>query len=107
MQLHILTMRIKFLTPLPLLMTEIKPVVLQNPDTFLCKVFGLIWVEALRASQQFFSHIGTEPPLPITSTFWEVTVSCSRIQHGDLSEDPCKVGYDSQALNSVLNTIFV
>ena len=25
--------------------------------------------------------------LGITSTFWEVKVSCSRIQHGDLSED--------------------
>ena len=26
--------------------------------------------------------------LCITSTFWEVNVSCSRIQHGDPSEDP-------------------
>ena len=25
--------------------------------------------------------------LGITSTFWEVTVSCLRIQHGDLGED--------------------
>ena len=25
--------------------------------------------------------------LSITSTFWEVNESCSRIQHGDLSED--------------------
>ena len=25
--------------------------------------------------------------LSITSDFWEVNVSCSRIQHGDLSED--------------------
>ena len=25
--------------------------------------------------------------LVITSTFWEVNVSCSKIQHGDLSED--------------------
>ena len=24
----------------------------------------LVWVEALRPSQQFFSHVGTEPPLP-------------------------------------------
>ena len=23
----------------------------------------LVWVEALRPSQQFFSHVGTEPPL--------------------------------------------
>ena len=27
------------------------------------KVF-LVWVEALRPSQQFFSHVGMEPPLP-------------------------------------------
>ena len=26
--------------------------------------FGLVWVEALRPSQQFFSHVRTEPPLP-------------------------------------------
>ena len=26
--------------------------------------------------------------LGITSTFWEVSVSCSRIQHDDPSEDP-------------------
>ena len=25
--------------------------------------------------------------LGITSTFWDVNVSCSRLQHGDLSED--------------------
>ena len=24
----------------------------------------LVWVEALRPSQQLFSHVGTEPPLP-------------------------------------------
>ena len=23
-----------------------------------------VWVEVLRPSQQFFSHVGTEPPLP-------------------------------------------
>ena len=23
-----------------------------------------VWVEALRPSQQFFSHVGTEPPFP-------------------------------------------
>ena len=40
MQLRILTIRIKFLPPLPLLMAEMKPVVLQNPDTVPCKVFG-------------------------------------------------------------------
>ena len=26
--------------------------------------FCFVWVEALRPSQQFFSHVGTEPPLP-------------------------------------------
>ena len=25
----------------------------------------LVWVEALRPSQQFFSHVVTEPPLPV------------------------------------------
>ena len=28
------------------------------------KVLLLVWVEALRPSQQCFSHVGTEPPLP-------------------------------------------
>ena len=28
------------------------------------RFFGLVWVEALCHSQQFFSHVGTEPPLP-------------------------------------------
>ena len=35
-------------------------------------------------------HVGTEPPLPgyyMYQYFWEVNVSCSRTQHGDLSED--------------------
>ena len=32
-------------------------VVLKMVDVF-------VWVEALRPSQQFFSHVGTEPPLP-------------------------------------------
>ena len=27
-------------------------------------LFLFVWVEALRLSQQFFSHVGTEPPLP-------------------------------------------
>ena len=27
-------------------------------------IFILVWVEALRPSQQFFSHVGTEPLLP-------------------------------------------
>ena len=25
---------------------------------------GLVWFDALRPGQQFFSHVGTEPPLP-------------------------------------------
>ena len=33
-------------------------------------------------------YVGTEPPLPgYYQFFWEVNVSCSRIQHGDPSED--------------------
>ena len=53
------------------------------------KSFLFVWVEALRPSQQFFSHVGTELPLPGYDLylFWEVNVSCSRIQHGDLSDD--------------------
>ena len=47
-----------------------------------------VYVDAVRPSQQFFRNVGTEPPLPgIYQYFWEVNVSCSRIQHGDLSED--------------------
>ena len=26
---------------------------------------GFVWVEVLRPSQQFFSHVETEPPLPV------------------------------------------
>ena len=26
--------------------------------------FGLVWFEAYRPGKQFFSHVGTEPPLP-------------------------------------------
>ena len=33
-------------------------------DTWLSAVFFFVWVEALSPSQQFFSHVGTEPPLP-------------------------------------------
>ena len=36
------------------------PLFIHNYITFLV----LVWVEALRPSQQFFSHVGTEPPLP-------------------------------------------
>ena len=47
-----------------------------------------VWVEALRHSQQFSVMSGRNHCfLGITSTFWEVNVSCSRIQHGDPSED--------------------
>ena len=48
-----------------------------------------VWVEALRPSQQVFSNVGTEPPLPgyYQYFFGEVNVSCLRIQHGDLSAD--------------------
>ena len=56
-------------------------------DIFKVRVlFG--FVEAKRPSKKIFSHVGTEPPLPVYfQYFWEVNVSCSRIQHGDLSED--------------------
>ena len=41
--------------------------IIQNTHDF-CKRekvwFTLDWVEALRPSQQFFSHVGTEPPHP-------------------------------------------
>ena len=48
----------------------------------------LVWVEALRPSQQFFSMSRRSHRfLGFTSTFWEVNVSCSRIQHGEPSED--------------------
>ena len=48
-----------------------------------------VWIEALRPSQQFFSHVRMEPPLPgyYQYFFGEVNVSSSRIQHSDLSED--------------------
>ena len=47
-------------------------------------VFGLF--EALRPGKQFFSHVGTEPPLPgYYQYFWWVNISCSRTQHGDPS----------------------
>ena len=39
-------------------------------------------------NQQFFSIVGTEHLLlGTTSTFWKVNASCSRIQHGDPSEE--------------------
>ena len=43
---------------------------------------------AKRPSKQFFRHVGTEPKHPgYNQYFLEVNVSCSRTQHGDLSED--------------------
>ena len=46
------------------------------------------FIFAYRPSKQFFSHVETEPLLPgYYQYFWEVNVSCSRTQHGDLSED--------------------
>ena len=36
-----------------------------------------------RPGKQFFSHVGTEPPLPgYYQYFWGVNVHCSRTQHG-------------------------
>ena len=32
--------------------------------SFLYKFDLFVWVEALRPSQYFFSHVGMEPPLP-------------------------------------------
>ena len=47
-----------------------------------------VLVAALHLSQQFSVMSGRSHRfLDITSTFWEVNVSCSRIQHGGLSED--------------------
>ena len=50
---------------------------------------NLVWVEALRPSQQFFSHVGTEPLLPGYYKYFlgGVNVLCSRIKHGNSSED--------------------
>ena len=52
------------------------------------KYFFFGFVFALSLSKQFFSHVGTEPPLPwYNQYFWAVNVSCSRAQHGHLSVD--------------------
>ena len=56
--------------------------------------FGLF--DAKRHCKQFFSHIGTEPPLPGYYQYFflggggggggvNVNMSCSRTQHGDRS----------------------
>ena len=40
-------------------------------------------VDSKRPGKQFFSHVGTEPPLPgYYQYFWGVNVTCSRTQHG-------------------------
>ena len=54
-----------------------------SPVPFFCL---FVCFEALRTSQQFFSHVGTEPIIPgcyMYQYFRGVNVSCSRIQHGD------------------------
>ena len=56
---------------------------------------------AKHPSKQFFSQVGTEPLLPgYYQYFWEVNVSCSRTQHGDVSEDgtPRPLAPESDAL---------
>ena len=57
---------------------------------FYCMMYRFVSFLASRPSKQFLSHVGTEPPPPgYYQYFWEVhvNVSCSRTQHGDLSED--------------------
>ena len=49
-----------------------------------------IWVEALRPNQHFSVMSGrSHRALGITSTFWEVNVSCSRIHYGDPRNMTC------------------
>ena len=39
-------------------------------------------IDSLRSGKQFFSHVGTEPPLPgYYQYFWGENVPCSRTQH--------------------------
>ena len=50
--------------------------------------FRFVCFFAYRPCKHIFSHVGTEPTLPGNyQYFWGVNVSCSRTQHGDLSED--------------------
>ena len=55
-------------------------------NLYLFRLLGL----RLYVSVNIFSVISERSHrfLGITNTFWEVNVSCSRIQHGDPSEDP-------------------
>ena len=47
-----------------------------------CRKVGWL-IDSLRPGKQFFSHVGTEPPLPgYYQYFWGVNVPCSRTQHG-------------------------
>ena len=40
-------------------------------------------IDSERPGKQFFSHVGTEPPLPgYYQYFWGVNMPCSRTQHG-------------------------
>ena len=59
-------------------------------------ILGLVLFDAKRPSKQFFSHVGTEPPLPGYFQYFSfysffffggggVNMSCSRTQHGDRS----------------------
>ena len=69
-----------------------------------CFVCLFVWVEALRPSQQYFGHVGTNHSfLGITSTFWEVNVSCSRIQQCDFLNTHFRVVIHGQDSSSVRN----
>ena len=57
-------------------------------ETMLC-LFCLFWLRLYGRVNNFSVMSGQSHRfLGITSTFWDVNVSCSRIQHGDPSEDP-------------------
>ena len=61
-------------------------IVKSTPCNKSCKGF---WFGFVNAPVNNFSVMSGRSHrfLGITSTFWEVNVSCSRTQHGDLSED--------------------
>ena len=74
-----------------------------KPSFTIHKFCLIVSVEALRPSQQFFSHVGTEPSLPGYYQYFlggKFNVSSSRIQHGDSSEDrnPRPLASESDAL---------
>ena len=67
--------------------TSTETVQLISTFVFAAKIV-LVWGESLRSVNIFSVMSGRSHRfLGKTSTFWEVNVSCSRIQHGDLSED--------------------